>query len=274
MNTPSSYTWHATAAELRAYRHGAGDHLSAASVEAHLLTCEDCRRALATSGGTATAEVTERRWRALTDVIDAPQSSALSRITLSTRPLLWSWLVATGLVFVLPVLPAIISGRGVATVLLATAPLAPSAAVALAYRGSADPAGELALATPMAGFRTIAGRAFLVGLAAAPLGVLTALLLDLSTAVALAWLLPGLALSSVVLLAGTTRIDPAVVAGGLGITWATAVCLPAAGRGYASAVAADWISAPPVQLAALAISCLALALAATRRDHLTYRRTA
>lgn len=272
MNTPSHRTWHATAEELGAYRHGADDHLGAASVEAHLLACDDCRRALATVGGTATSEDTERRWQALTQVIDTPRRSALSSISLSTRPLLWSWLVATALVLVVPLLPAVLAGRGVATVLLATAPLAPVAAVALAYRGSPDPAGELALATPMAGFRTIAGRALLVGLAATPLGVLAALLLGLSTAVALAWLLPGLALSSLVVLAGTTRVDPALVAGGLGTAWATAVFLPA--RGFAAAVVADWIATPTVQLAALATACLALALAASRRDHLTYRRTA
>ena len=42
--------WHATPAELSAYRHGSDDSVLAASVEAHLLACSRCREVLAGTG--------------------------------------------------------------------------------------------------------------------------------------------------------------------------------------------------------------------------------
>ena len=266
-------TWHATSEELEVYRYGAGDPAVTASIEAHLLACPQCQHDLATLGGTNASAETARRWTQLTELIDVPRTSALPRITLSTRPLLTAWLVATALVFVIPLLPVLITGEAVPTLLLAMAPLAPIAAVATAYRTSSDPAGELALSTPMAGLRTVAGRALLVGLAAAPFGILAAILLHLPAGVAFAWLLPGLALSSVVLLAGTTRIDPTLVAGVLGVGWPIVAALPWATRRMPVSLAADWIAAPDVQLLMLAVASLSLMAAVARRDRVTYRRT-
>jgi len=51
-----------------------------------------------------------------------------------------------------------------------------------------------------------------------PVGVGGALLLGMPVEVAFGWLLPGAALASLVALAGTTRLDPALVAAGLGST--------------------------------------------------------
>ena len=84
----------------------------------------------------------------------------------------------------------------------------------------------MALAAPVAGLRIVSGRALLVAIGAAPVGIAAALLLGLPLQVALGWLLPGLALSTLVLLAGTTRVDPALVAGVLGAAWAVAVARP------------------------------------------------
>lgn len=266
-------TWHATTDELTVYRYGDGDPIVTASVEAHLLACPDCRRTLATVGDAHASAETARRWDQLTALIDVPGAAALPRITLSTRPLMSAWLLATVLVFVIPLLPEIIAGVATPIALLAVAPLAPMMAVALAYRTSADPAGELALSTPMAGLRTIAGRALLVGLAAAPLGVGAAFILGSSAAVAFAWLLPGLALASVVLFVGTTRLDPSLVAGAIAVCWPVAVSFPWVTRRTPASTVADWIAAPDLQLLMLTIASVALVAAVARRDRLTYRRT-
>jgi len=266
-------TWHVTPDVLTAYR-GDGDTILAASVEAHLMSCVACRKALAESGGSRAAAETERRWSSLTDVVDRPRSSPLARIGVSTPPLRLAWVAALLLVFVVPVLVRLIVGAAVPTLLLALAPIAPSIAVALAYREVADPAGEMALAAPMAGLRLISARALLVGAVAAPVGVLAAFLLGLPLHVAVAWLLPGLALSALVLLAGTTRLDPGVVAGVLGVAWALGVAGPSATRRIPADVVADQVAGAPVQLIALAIATAALALAVSRREQVAYRRYA
>ena len=264
-------TWHADPNDLAAYGAGDDDPVLAASVETHLLRCADCRATLAR---TATAADTERRWDSLSAVVDSPRSAPLARLGVATRPLRAAWLLAALLVLLVPVVPALVTGRGLPTLLLALAPIAPSLAVVLAYRTSADPAGEMALAAPVAGLRIVSARALMVGLVAAPLGVAAALLLDQPLPVALGWLLPGLAMSSLVLLAGTTRVDPALVAGVLGTAWALAVGMPAASRRASVDAVIDTVAGAPVQLLALAIAVAALALTVSRREQIAYRRHA
>lgn len=271
-------TWHATTEELIAYRHGSDDSVLAASVEAHLLACSVCRGALAGHGDVRSDTV--RRWEDLTAKLDNPaaarwsllQRSGVTRPAVSTRPLLVAWVAAIALLLVLPLLPLVVGAAGGTTVLLAVAPLAPMIAVALAYRQATDPAGELALATPMAGFRLVATRALSVALMATPVAVIVALLLGLPAHVAFGWLLPGLALAALVLVAGTLRLDPAVTAGVLGAGWALLIVLPTVVQRATADVVALAVAAPASQLLALAVAVLALALAVTRRDHVTYRR--
>lgn len=265
-------TWHATSEELTAYRYGEADGAITASIEAHLLACGDCRHALADVGGATAPDETARRWAQLTERLDTPGSSTLSRLAMSTRPLLSAWLLAMVLVLLLPLIPVLVVGLAAPTLLLAMAPLAPIAAVALSYRSSSDPAGELAGATPMAGLRTVAVRALVVSLGAVPLGIGAGLLLPFPTEFAFAWLVPGLALSSLVLLAGTTRLDPTIVAGTLAVSWPMAVALPSTTRRIPALDVAEWIAAPPVQLLMVAVAAAALVAAAARRDRVAYRR--
>jgi hypothetical protein len=278
-------TWHVSDDDLAAYLSGRAVAVLTASVEAHVLGCAECRGALATAGAGSARSDTERRWAALVERIDRPRTSRLARwsgahpslltrASVSSRPLLAAWLTALAVVLLLPVVPVLLAGREATTALLAVAPLAPMAAVVLAYRPATDPAGELAVATPLAGFRLVATRALLVALAAAPAGVLVALALGLPAYVALGWLLPGLALSAVVLVAGTVLPDPTVAAAGLGAAWALAVTLPSLSPGGSSDLVADIVTSPGTQLLALAVSVAGLALAIARRDHVTYRRTA
>jgi hypothetical protein len=278
-------TWHVSEHELTAYLSGTAGAVLTASVETHVLGCAQCRGSIAAAGGGAARPDTERRWAALVEQIDRPSSPRLvrwsgahpalvTRASVSSPPLLAAWLTALALVLLLPVLPVVLAGQEATTALLAVAPLAPMAAVVLAYRRATDPAGELALATPLAGFRLVATRALLVAVAAAPAGVLLGLALGLPTYVAFGWLLPGLALSALVLVAGTILLDPTVVAGVLGGAWALAVTLPSLSPRGSSDLVADVVTSSGTQLLTLAVAVAALALAFARRDHVTYRRTA
>ena len=278
-------SWHVSEHDLATYLDRAAGPVLTASVETHVLGCATCRRTLATAGGTATRAETERRWATLAERIDRPTRATLvrrsgaraalvTRASLSSRPLLAAWLSALVLVLLLPVLPVVLAGREATTVLLAVAPLAPVAAVVLAYRRATDPAGELALATPLAGFRLVATRALLVAVVAVPAGVLVGLALDLPSYVVFGWLLPGLALSALVLVAGTMRLDPAVVAAVLGGAWAAGVTLTALSPRGSPGLVTDLVTSSDTQLLTLAVAAGAFALAYARRDHVTYRRTA
>ena len=268
-------TWHASPADLAAYAAGSDDPVVAASVETHLLRCADCRAGLARAAarGHDVAPETERRWEALSTVVDRPSSTPLARLGLSTRPLAAAWGLALLFVLLVPVLPARVVGFDVPTALLAIAPLVPTLGVALSYREASDPAGELALATPLAGLRLITRRAVAVALAAVPVGVGFALLAGLPISLAVAWLLPGLALSTLVLLAGTTRLDPVAVAGLLGGLWAVAVAAPAASRRIGQDLVVSAVTSPQTQLLALGVAAAAVALTVSRRERLAYRRT-
>ncbi len=269
-------TWHLSADMLSDYVGGPShpdpvDPVLAASVEAHLMRCAACRADLAAVTAASSSD-TERRWTALTEVVDVPRGARLGRIGLATRPLLSAWALALALLIVIPLVPLVVLGEAVPTLLLALAPLAPTAAVALSYRVASDPAGEMSLATPMAGLRLVSRRVLLVGAAALPLGVGAALVLGLPWSLALAWILPGMALSALALLAGTTRLDPWYAAAAFGSVWALAVGTPSALRRTSADLVAQHVASAEVQLPALAIALAAVALTFSRRERIAYGR--
>lgn len=266
--------WHLTPHDLTAYLAGTAGPVLDASVEAHLVRCADCRAALADAGGLRAQTESERRWAALTVVVDAPPSRPLARLALATRPLLAAWLTAVLGLIALPLVLTAVGGSRLATLLLVLAPVAPAVAVALAYRESADPAGEMALATPTAGLRTVTARALVVGISAVPLGVAAALLAGLPWHLALSWLLPGVAMSALVLLAGTTRLDPAWVLAVAGLAWGVGVGFPSLSRRLPAREVAEQLAAGQVQLLALTVAVVATAVTFTRRERVAYRRSA
>jgi hypothetical protein len=267
-------TWHLDDDLLGAYRDRTTQTVLAASVEAHLLACSECRQRLAGTDDATARATSDRRWAALAAEVDEPRRTPLLRLGLATRPLRNAWLASVALLVLVPLAAATFVGLGSPTLLLALAPLAPLAAVVVAYRTDLEPAGELALATPLAGLRLVVRRAVLVGVTALPLVVGAAALAGLPMALALGWVLPGLALASLVLLAGSTRLDPTQVAAVLGGVWALAVGVPSAVRRSAADAVADQVGAAPIQLACLVVALAAVALTVSRREHIAYRRTA
>ncbi|MCP3423948.1 hypothetical protein [Nocardioides pinisoli] len=265
-------TWHADEETLQAWADGSAAPLLAASVESHLLRCAECRRRTAGLASRTEPEDVVRRWEALAERIDRPRSHPLLRLGLATPGLRTAWLASLLLLLALPAVVTISDLR--LPLFMALAPVAPLAAVALSYGRGAEPAGELALATPSAGLRVVAARAVVVTLTAVPIGVGGALLLGQPVEIALGWLLPGAALASLVALSGTSRLDPAVVAACLGSAWALAVSWPAASRQVTADVVSEAVASAPSQLTALAIALAALAVTIVRRDAVAYRRNA
>jgi len=270
--------WHADDQDLTTYLSGGTPPVLAASLETHVLGCPDCRARLATL---SSADEQELAWARLSDAVDRPSRSPwIVRSAVATPVMVQAAAVALLLVGLVPLVAATaFGGRGLVTLLVA-APLAPVAAVALAYRDSSDPSGELALAAPTAGLRMVALRAMLVAAVALP--VAAAVLLgvdqwvgDVPVRLAFAWCLPGLALAALVLLAGTTRLDPAHVAAAASTGWMLLVGgVVLAHRSVRLDLFVDAIAGPAVQIAALAVAIAAVTLTVVRRDAVAYRRTA
>ena len=278
--------WHAGAQELAAYDEGRASRPLAASIEAHLLHCDRCRAALAAR--TPTTDL-DAAWARLADAVDGPSTSPLGRVlgrwwtlrsVVATPALLQAAVAAALLVGLVPLVAALVAGDAGVVALLVLAPLAPMAAVALAFRDRVDPAGEIGLATARAGLRLVSLRALVVALVALPLAfgvlaVVDALAAHVPLVLGTAWCLPGLALAALVLLAGTTRLDPAQVAATLSVGWAAAVVLVVSvGRSLQPERFGELIATPAAQAVALAVALAALTLTAVRRDAVAYRRNA
>jgi hypothetical protein len=278
--------WHAGEQELAAYVSGGAGRALAASVEAHLLGCARCRDAVGRLAGDLERD---RAWERLADTLDRPSGSLLGRLTrghwfarssVATPAMLQAALAAVVLVGLVPLVTAMTAGDAGLVALLVLAPLAPMAAVALAYREWADPAGEISLAAPSAGLRLVALRALAVSLVALPLAFVVLLAVetwgaDVPMRLGAAWCLPGLALASLVLLAGTTRLDPLQVAVGISAAWAVSVvAVVTVRRSLRPELFLDLVASPAVQSAALAVAVAALLLTVVRRDAVAYRRIA
>ncbi len=233
MNTHRT-EWHVGDDDLAGYESGTLAPVLATSVETHLMGCEGCRERLAR---TAAPQDVEDAWLTLADAIDRPSAGPLGRFSgrhdllrssIATPTMLAAALVGVVLVVVVPLVAAVVAGDAALVALLVGAPLAPVAAAGLAYRDWSDPAGEISLATPSAGLPLVAKRALLVAVGALVAAGVTLLVVGTlgrraHRRCSSRGVLPGLALSALVLLAGTTRVDPLRVAVGLGLGWAVAV---------------------------------------------------
>jgi hypothetical protein len=277
--------WHVDDESLAAYGDGGTAPVLAASIETHLMSCATCRQRLAAR--TPPAQV-EQAWAALADLVDRPSPSLLERLgvghrlarsTVATPVMVLAALGAVALLLLVPLLAAAAAGDAALLTLLIAAPLAPVVAVGIAYRDWADPAGELSLATPSAGLRLVAMRAVVVALTALVLAVggllLAGVWLDLSPAVLFSWCLPGLALSALVMVSGTTRLDPLKVATTLAAGWAALmITASTVRRTLRPEIVLDLLAGPGTQALALTVALAALALTIARRDTVAYRRTA
>ncbi|MFF5155714.1 zf-HC2 domain-containing protein [Streptomyces sp. NPDC000348] len=183
-----------------------------------------------------------------------------------------AWLPAVLLVAVGAV--ALAQGGGIANArpwLLALAPVVPVAGVALSYGPHADPMHEITAATPSAGLRLVLMRTAAVLAVSLPLLTLSGALLPSTDAPsAVAWLLPGLALTLASLaLAGYVGLRAATTVTGGG--WLCAVLgpvlvAPGGPTDELGLLLSSYLGGAPAQGGWAAAALLSAALLAARRS--------
>lgn len=220
--------WHASHDLLARFADdpGALDDMAASSIEAHLVTCADCRRVLSATVDPALAAAS---WEAISDHIDQPGTTLGERFLrrLGVDDGLARILAATPALRAVGVLSIATLAIGAALLsrvadaagpFLVLAPLAPLAAVAVAFAPVSDPAGEAGVAAALHGFGLVVRRAAVVLAATFALLGLAALAVPELGSTATAWVLPALALSlSAMALSTWTRVE--IAAGSLSAGW-------------------------------------------------------
>jgi hypothetical protein len=253
----SGTTWHVDAEVLARYAAGGVTSAVAASTEAHLTSCGECRALLAPA---VPAERLDSIWLEVDDRVDRlslPWFDRLlvrcgvgedtARLLAATPSLSAPWLGSVATAALLAALVADSSDRALFA-FLTVAPMLPVAGVAAAYGRDADPAHEIAVASPYSMLRLLLLRTLTV-VAATIVLTLTAgsLLLDEGAAAA-AWLLPAAALTTATLLL-STRLTP---------VWAAASVM----GGWVAGVTVAW-QATGTRLAAFGEVGQSVALAVT-----------
>lgn len=220
-------TWHLDRDLADRYTDGRVGGTLAASVEQHLVGCAHCRD-LIHPAGLDTARL-DAVWSEVLEQVEAPRvgllerllrrlgvASSTARLVAATPTLRGAWVIGVCVVLLLALLASHASPRGTA-VFVALAPVLPLAGVALAFNPRTDPFLELAAASPYSLLRLLLARTtFVVGSTLLPAVLLTPLLPG-DRWLTVGWLLPALAMSTVVL-ALAPRVEPflsaTVLAGG------------------------------------------------------------
>lgn len=230
-------TWHAGTIELARYAAGEADDATASSVEAHLVSCGQCRAQVATHVDPLRLE---RLWAGVVDAVDRPRTrwpervlirlgvgDDTARLLAATPSLQLSWLASVALALMFSVVAAHEGAKGL-VLFLTVAPLVPLAGVAAAFGPELDRSQEITAATPMAGWRLLILRGCAVFSVTVALAGLAALALPEMRWVSAAWLLPALGLSLAALgLSTFMSVDRA--AGAVAVAWVTVVLVAAYG---------------------------------------------
>lgn len=270
-------TWHPPAEELEAYVSGRLSAMRVWSVEAHVTECGVCRR----DAGSLLGESgrLEGIWDATIERIDAPRLRLVERFLVgvgvpdhvarllgATPSLTVPWFVAVAGVLGLGLAMAWSAAAGPPLVarsglfpFLVLAPLAPVAGVAVAFGPIADPAYEVAVASPFHGFRLLLIRTVAVLATSMMVALGMAVLLPAAGLLAAAWILPGLALASVTL-AASTFTTPSVAGVVSSVLWLAGVA--AAEAGPKTLVAFGWTG----QLVFAVMLAIAVSVLLVRRD--------
>lgn len=245
--------WHVDEDDLRAYARGELAAPALWSADAHLTACATCRGTLAAVSDTAALDA---GWERLDAELDAPRPGRFERLLvrcgvgdgtarlLAATPVLRrSWFGALAAVLLVTFLVAVAAGAADRpTLFLACAPLLPLVSVALAYGPALDPTHEMAVVSPMHGFRLLMIRTVAVLVVALGVGGLASLALPGFGLAALAWLLPGLALATTGL-ALAPRLGPVTAPSVLVVVWAAVLLAADAARGAGEGTLAPFTAA-------------------------------
>ena len=271
-------SWHLDPASVRRYRDGELAAGQFASIDTHLATCADCRAVVAADADivalarvkvgidarldTPRVSLVERLLRA---VGVAPVAARIMSVSLSLTA---SWLAASTVVLAFAALAAANgSGRAGFGAFLVAAPLVPMAGVALAFGPGLDPAHQITVAAPMPTARIILLRSLAVVGAAVPMILLVSIALPGWSTLAVAWLLPALALGGASLALGTV-VPVGRAAAGLGLVWlvGAAIGLSDAPRTSAEAFVHGFVAFRPAgQVLSLLVAAASVAVVSARR---------
>jgi hypothetical protein len=256
-------SWHVDGTLVSAYADGSLDHARAASVEAHVVSCAQCRGLIATVSDRARLDAV---WTEVRDGMDRPRPrpvewvlqrlgvrAHVARLVAATPSLTASWFIAVSVSLAWAVVAARGSVRGFAMYLIVT-PLIPLIGVAFAYGPLVDPVYDLSLAAPMRKTRLLLLRAGTVLVSSIGITAVTSIFLPSVGWTAIAWLLPALGVS-LTCLALSSWFEAPVAAGIVGAAWVTIATTAVAARGAADVERAS-VFTPQGQVA---FACLAVA---------------
>ncbi len=228
-------TWHIVSDQMDAYLDGRVDSPTAASIEAHLVACADCRARLARR---TPVPVLTSSWQALEKRIDADPAGGTARmlrraglgerhvrLLAPTVPLRLAWLGAV--VLALGSGATLVRDHPGSTslgllVFLTLAAVVPLAAVAAALSAASEPAPEVAIAAPISPVQVLGLRAGSALTATVAITLAAGALVPGPWAEAALWLLPSLAMCALTTaLAG--RLGPVRAATVVGVVWVCSV---------------------------------------------------
>lgn len=266
-------TWHIVGGQIDDYLDGGVDGPVAASIEAHIVTCSDCRDRLAQR---TPAQELAASWEGVERRIDADPvggpARLLRRLGVSERhvrllaptvPLRLAWLASVALALGTAALLARGAPGGASVrvlVYLTVAAIVPLAAVAAALSAASEPAAEVAVAAPLEAVHVMGLRASVALAATVAVALTTGVLATGPWTEAALWLLPSLAMCSLTT-ALSGRIDPVLAATTVGVAWVCSVSLWVA---TTHDRLAPFRTAP--QLAYLALTAIAITLVLRRPD--------
>jgi hypothetical protein len=271
--------WHLDDDTLRRYVERADSLAEGASVEQHLLSCEQCRvRVNATASVTGLSVIDLAAvWDRTRDVVEVPRPSVFERLLRAAglpahearlvavaSAFRGVWLTGVAAVLAFAALAAAVGhARGV-WLFLAVAPVMPCLVVASSYDPWMDPALEPELVTPYPALRLILLRTIAVLALAVPAVLLFGLIVPGETA--FAWLLPAVGFVAVVL-AASTWVSPLRAAIAVSCAWLVVVWLLATRSG-----APDAVLQAPAQAGFLTLAAASFSIFLLRRRRLRQLR--
>jgi Putative zinc-finger len=269
MSAWTSQPWHCDDEALAAFAAGTVDPVSGASVETHLMTCEECRAAVTEL---FPQQFLDDVWDGVRESVEAPApgpverlltwlgiSGETARLLVSVPAMQGAWFVGLICATGFAALAAATSEAFGLVTFLVIAPLAPLAGVAASFGGEADPAHELVSAAPYSPVRLLMVRSAGVLCSSLPLTVIVGLTLPGTDLLAIAWLAPAAAAVTLTLAIGPW-LGHTATATVLAATWSVAV------------MSAARLDDPLVLIEpAVQIACLALAVLGATAVALRYR---
>jgi hypothetical protein len=235
--------WHLNGDTLRRYVERTDSLAEGASVEQHLLSCEQCRAQV-----NATVEVIDLAevWDRTRDRIEVPRPSVFerllrvvglpahdARLVAVASAFRGVWLTGVATVLAFAAFAAVLGHARGLWFFLAVAPVVPCLVVASSYDPWMDAAFEPELVTPYAALRLILLRTISVLALALPTVLLFGLFI--SGVAPFAWLLPAVGFVALVL-AASTWVSPLRAAIAVSLFWLVVVWLLATRSGSPDAV--------------------------------------